>query len=258
MIRFIFFIIININVLANTNTYNITLPKISDEIKAITKQNIDNLNKARIDALQIKKPQIELNFESKIQDITNTTKQNVYKQQKGINQLLNKTVHNPKWKLQQKNLVNNLSSQNNADNKNNLSGDRLYFFISSSIPKNKVRKYIRQLSKYPQSQVLLRGFIGGAKKIKPTIAYIKSIIRKDESCLDATCPNYNVAVNIDPVLFRRYDITQVPALVYVDNISGANYCSEGNQSLVNVSGVKKFTGTAPLKYMLRELGVDND
>jgi hypothetical protein len=53
-------------------------------------------------------------------------------------------------------------------------------------------------------------------------------------------PMNKTKFNIDPVLFQRYQITQVPTLVYVDDISGGGYCSEGNTKIVNTKGVHKF------------------
>ena len=157
-----------------------------------------------------------------------------------------------------KNNINNFfgvepSSENQNNKDNILFGQRLYLFVSSSIPQQKMREYARQLSKYPNSQMILRGFIGGAKKIQPTLEYIRSIITKNPDCIDSKCQVYKTIINIDPVLFARYAVSRVPTLVYVNEISGPSYCSEGNKEIVSSNGVHTFVGQAPLKYMIREL-----
>jgi hypothetical protein len=72
--------------------------------------------------------------------------------------------------------------------------------------------------------MIMRGFIGGGKKMQPTMAYIKSIITKDAHCnRGVACKTYKTKFNIDPVLFQRYQITQVPTLVY-EVASFASFC----------------------------------
>jgi type-F conjugative transfer system pilin assembly protein TrbC len=245
-------------IISNFANAEIVLPEVDISMREKAKQSITN---ARKQAISIKKPIINKAMLKDVGDLVNASKNKEKSQKKTVQNLINNTVNNSVWKQNQAKMLSTIGSKFGIETKDidkQLSGSRLYFFISSSMPKDKVRKYVKKLSKYPQSQILLRGFIGGGKKMRPTMNYIKSIIAKNENCQTYKCPNHKVVVNIDPVLFERYGVDKVPALVGVDNISGDGYCSEGNTDVVSVSGVNKFVGLAPISYMLRELGIDNE
>ncbi|SMN15747.1 hypothetical protein CRYPA_1752 [uncultured Candidatus Thioglobus sp.] len=230
----------------------ITLPEISNEMRELAKQAV---SKSRIEALNIKLPTIDQVTKNKAKQLSQVLEHRAQKNHVAVDELLNKTVRNSAWKFKQSQLIKGLNKTLEVDDqvKPSVSGHRLYLFVSSSIPKTKMRQYAKDLVKYPNAQMVMRGFIGGAKKMQPTMAYIKSIIVKNESCINISCKNYNTKINIDPVLFNRYGINKVPTLVYVDELSGGGYCSEGNTDIVNAQGVHRFTGLAPLKYMIREL-----
>jgi type-F conjugative transfer system pilin assembly protein TrbC len=233
---------------------NITLPEISQDMRDLA--NKTTKSKARINAFNVKKPVISKTLKSSINILIHQAEQKSKSYQDSVKVLLNKTINNKAWKFKQAQLIKGLNKDLGIDNdKQNetVFGHRLYLFVSSSMPKEKMRAYARQLHQYPNAQMLLRGFIGGGKKMRPTMAYIKSMITKHESCNHPNCVTYKANVNIDPVLFQRYNITKVPTLVYVDELSGASYCSEGNTDIVNASGVHKFIGLAPFKYMISEL-----
>jgi len=85
-------------------------------------------------------------------------------------------------------------------------------FISSSIPQDTLKAYAHDISEYNLPvKMILRGFVDGMKHIKPTIKFIRDILTIDENCLD-NCKTYNVSIEIDPELFREYNIKSVPAL----------------------------------------------
>ena len=249
----VLFLLMSINVHAE-----ITQPVISDEIKAFTEQTIKDRSSVRVNAYQLSKPKTTEKIKRGIEAMIEQNKQQQVKHTKSVKQLFDKTINNKAWKAKQAHYLKRFNKELGIKDKSNdenmqVSGHRLYLFVSSSMQKNKMRTYARQLSKYPNAQMLLRGFIGGGKKMQPTMTYIKSIIVKNENCKGVRCATHQANVNIDPVLFQRYQITKVPTLVYVDELTGGNYCSEGNTDVVNASGVHKFTGLAPLKYMIKEL-----
>ena len=69
----------------------------------------------------------------------------------------------------------------------------------------------------PNVVMVLRGFVGGMKRIKPTMEFIGNVLKKDPAC-DVTaekCDGYNVSIQVDPLLFRRFRVEQVPTVVYV-------------------------------------------
>ncbi len=240
---------LSIHLMAN----DIALPEINNDMRSVAKEAISN---ARIEAVNIKKPTINDTLKHKIYGLTKQVQQQSEAHNVSVKNLLDKTVNNKAWVFKQAQLIKGASKDLGVDDETQvetLSGHRLYLFISSSMPKNKVRQYARQLSKYPNTQMVMRGFIGGGRKMQPTMKYIKSIIVKNENCNGVDCKTYTTKINIDPVLFQRYGIDKVPTLVYVDKLSGANYCSEGNADIVHANGVHKFTGLAPIKYMISEL-----
>jgi type-F conjugative transfer system pilin assembly protein TrbC len=96
--------------------------------------------------------------------------------------------------------------------------EKIYLFISSSMPKITLRNYAQDLDKLRDKNIIIvmRGFLGGVKFIKPTLEFIESIHKKSPSCdpINSPCDAYNANIYIDPQAFARYGITNVPAFVY--------------------------------------------
>lgn len=240
--------------LASPVVAEIALPEISKEMRDLVNKSVQS--KARIDAFNVKKPVIDKALKNRVNDLSHQLNKRTKTYQSNVKKLVDQTINNKAWKFKQAQLIKGLNKEldvDNEDNKKTLSGHRLYLFVSSSMPKDKMRTYARQLQKYPNSKMIMRGFIGGSKKMQPTMAYIKSVITKDVACSGIQCKTVKTKFDIDPVLFQRYNISKVPALIYVDELSGASYCSEGNSDIVNAVGVHKFVGLAPLKYMIQVL-----
>lgn len=85
------------------------------------------------------------------------------------------------------------------------SNERIYLFISSSIPKQTLRNYMAQVAKAedPNMVVVMRGFIGGMKYVRPTLEFTHEILKKDSSCeLPRECEIYGVNFEVDPLLFK--------------------------------------------------------
>ncbi len=135
-------------------------------------------------------------------------------------------------------------------------GEKIYVFISSSIPDHVVRRYIGDIDRIgdPNIKIVMRGFVGGIRYIKPTMQYISRLLKKDEDCNPRRdkCEMYNAYVNIDPLLFRRYEIERVPAFVYVSGVKKIGPIrSEGSDKGYKISGrVYKVYGDASLEYIL--------
>ncbi len=241
--------------LSSPVTANIVLPEISQDIQNLANDTVNS--NARIKAFNIQKPVISQALKKQVNNLIKQTNQHIEEHQSRVKKLVDKTINNKAWKFKQTQLIKEMNKEFGIEDENNkskdVSGHRLYLFVSSSIPKNKMRQYARQLVKYPNTQMLMRGFIGGGKKMQPTLQYIKSVVVKNKDCIGVACKIFKTKINIDPVLFQRYKVTKVPTLVYVDELSGGSYCSEGNAEVVNANGVHKFIGLAPLNYMLSEL-----
>lgn len=100
--------------------------------------------------------------------------------------------------------------------------ERIYIFVSSSVPIETLRNYARDLDRLgdPAVFMVLRGFVDGMKRVKPTMDFVGKIITEDANCDIAKnrCRAYRVNIKIDPLLFRKYGITRVPAAVYAPDV----------------------------------------
>ena len=139
-----------------------------------------------------------------------------------------------------------------------LSDERLYLFISSSIPDTVVRRYISDIDRIGDRNivVVMRGFVGGAKYLKPTMKYISGILKKDPECnfMENRCETYRVNFQIDPLLFRRYGIDRVPALVYAREVTTED--ANSSEGLEDNTKVKKFYviyGDASFEYFIERI-----
>ena len=94
--------------------------------------------------------------------------------------------------------------------------ERIYIFVSSSVPKDTLRNYARDLDRLgqPRMSIVMRGFVGGMTKVRPTLEFLRGVLFKDENCDSDKCDVCRAPVLIDPLLFRRYGIEVVPAVVY--------------------------------------------
>jgi len=126
-----------------------------------------------------------------------------------------------------------LSSESIRSDTSNISGNYV-LFISSSIPLNTLRAYAHDISEnnLPVTMIL-KGFVGGMTKMKPTVQFIKSIIQVDDDC-QVDCDTYNVDINIDPELFNGFNIKSVPAFT-------------------DLSGSTRLYGDADVAYLIERM-----
>lgn len=97
------------------------------------------------------------------------------------------------------------------------SDERVYIFISSSVPKETLIEYAQTIDALRlgnQIVMVMRGCIGGCEKIKPTLHYINDIIT-DEGTIKK---GMKAQVWIDPFLFRKYAISKAPVVVYAKGV----------------------------------------
>lgn len=94
--------------------------------------------------------------------------------------------------------------------------ERIYIFVSSSVPKDTLRNYAKDIDRLgqPRMSIVMRGFVGGMTKVRPTLEFLRGVLFKDENCDSDKCEAYRAPVLVDPLLFRRYGIEAVPAIVY--------------------------------------------
>ena len=133
--------------------------------------------------------------------------------------------------------------------------ERIYIFLSSSIPTETLRRYTSAVGALGDRNVrfVMRGFIGGARYVKPTLRFVKDLLLEDPGCdpVKSTCRTYDTAVIIDPVLFEHYHITRVPAFVYA-TVSGLKdpEKSEGLESNITIRAFHTVYGDVNFEYVL--------
>jgi conjugal transfer pilus assembly protein TrbC len=135
--------------------------------------------------------------------------------------------------------------------------ERIYLFISSSVPTGTLRNYMAGIdaAQDPNIIVVMRGFIGGMKYVRPTLEFTHALLKKNTSCnLPEQCELYAVNFEIDPLLFRRYGINRVPAVVYVPDIDVEDPAgSEGLEDNAKVSDYHLFYGDVSLDYAIERI-----
>lgn len=138
------------------------------------------------------------------------------------------------------------SKNNQILNKYLEPNERLYLFISSSIPADTLSRYAQFLDEIfdERAAMILKGCVQGCKYIAPTRDFVRSFLQygtRDNKPL-----LYKVNVMIDPFLFKRYNIDRVPALVFVYGLElDDESLSEGLDSNVKRSQYVTFVGDAP-------------
>ena len=141
--------------------------------------------------------------------------------------------------------------------------ERIYIFVSSSMPMSALRTYAADVAKLSDRrvQMVMRGFIGGMSRIIPTTNFVANVLKKDASCElvgDKQCDMLPVDLLIDPLLFQRYGIEHVPAFVYVKGFeSKAPGGSEGFTANVGKGGeVLSISGDASLIYIVSKFSTE--
>lgn len=144
--------------------------------------------------------------------------------------------------------------------------ERVYVFISSAMPLATIRNYAASVARLGDSNVslVMRGFVDGMKKIQPTFGFIISVLQRDPTCRPQTgnCEMLPAGLVVDPLLFRRYRIDRVPAVVYARGLKAEDAgLSEGDPRNTAVSNHYAAYGDASLEYLLdqirRESGSDS-
>ena len=127
----------------------------------------------------------------------------------------------------------------------------LYIFISSSMPKNTLRAYARDVAALKEKNVMMviRGMIGSPPGIKETARYLKKLIQKDPDC-QRNCKVNKARFAIDPKLFEQYRITEVPAFVYDRNVKAISPDIGRKTENKSNSEFYKLSGDVSLEYAL--------
>ncbi|WP_205743313.1 TrbC family F-type conjugative pilus assembly protein [Geobacter sp. FeAm09] len=133
--------------------------------------------------------------------------------------------------------------------------ERIYLFISSSMPLSTLRNYARGIDRLrdPRVVMVVRGFVDGIQDGTKTMEFFMQIRLKDLGCSGANCATFSTQIDIDPNLYRRFRPASVPALVYVRGVHPVDPdVSEGSPENVPVPSPSSWTmiyGDAALSYL---------
>lgn len=111
---------------------------------------------------------------------------------------------------------------------NNIIGDRLVLFVSSSMPVHVLRNYVNDVYKVG-GVMIFKGTIGGIDSIKPTMVFLRQLMAVDDRCTEANCEMRQVNISIDPERFTHHEIKRVPALIFEKDMKIQAYCREGDK-----------------------------
>lgn len=120
--------------------------------------------------------------------------------------------------------------------------ESVYLFLSSSMPEAVVNRYLIDVSRTGEQRLVpvLFGLPQGLAGKHFNADYFSRVMQDDPGCRDtpkSPCQRLAVPLKVNPALFARYNIDEVPALVY-DN-------GQGSWSI---------HGEAELVYLLKKVG----
>jgi hypothetical protein len=91
------------------------------------------------------------------------------------------------------------------------SGTAFYLLMSSSVPKSVWKSYadfVENAKLEGKVVFVLRGCVGGCTYIKPTLEFLMDILKDGDR-------DRNIGLWIDPFIFRRFGVKEVPCLAMV-------------------------------------------
>ena len=120
--------------------------------------------------------------------------------------------------------------------------ESVYLFFSSSVPEAVVNRYLVDIGRTGEQRIVpvLFGLPQGLEGKRFNADYFNRVMHADPGCRDtpeSPCQRLEIPLRVNPELFTRYNITEVPALVY-DN---------GQYSW-------SMHGEAELAYLLEKIG----
>ena len=130
--------------------------------------------------------------------------------------------------------------------------ERVYLFFSSSVPIMTMQNYMAMIERTQDPNVIMvmRGFVGGMREVRPTLEYLYAILQKDPACkpMQDKCDAYEVNIQIDPLLFRQYTISKAPTVVFA---TGVSIIDNGRDQAAGPAYI--IEGDASLDYLLKRI-----
>ena len=97
--------------------------------------------------------------------------------------------------------------------------ESVYLFLSSSLPETVVNRYLIDINRTGEQRIvpILFGLPQGLAGKRLNADYFSRVMQADPGCRDTTetpCQRLKIPLTVNPELFTRYNINEVPALVY--------------------------------------------
>ena len=134
--------------------------------------------------------------------------------------------------MMNKNLFPKLSKKYQSKDENH---NGLVIFLSSSLSPNLWTQYQNDIMRY-NARAVIRGFIDGS--MKKTIHFMNDI------------KNRKAGIEVDPKLFKKFNITKVPTIILYDQEQCTN-----DECTPNFD---KITGTVGIRYFLEKVEQEGD
>lgn len=142
-------------------------------------------------------------------------------------------------------------TQEELDLQKFIKNNKIYVFMSESVPIDIWHTYGKAIydKKLTNASMVIRGCMGGScTKLKPTAQFIYKVKDYEKGhTIDPT-------MMIDPLLFRKYNITKVPCVVFAENAQVKDTgLSEGIDENFNADKIYKSCGAWSLNWHLKEI-----
>lgn len=99
--------------------------------------------------------------------------------------------------------------------------EKIYLFFSSSVPVETINSYLATIASVGRSSVVpvMFGLVKGLSEVQASGEFFSRITQEDLSCRDQMhpqklCQHFQLEIRVNPLLFNKYGIRQVPTVVY--------------------------------------------
>lgn len=132
-----------------------------------------------------------------------------------------------------------------GDDINIIPKDKVMVFISKSIPLETLRAYARDLEKIG-GVFVMRGMVDGLTKVRPQALFSADVLKLDKDC-KVGCKFRATEILVDPIMFKKYNIRKVPAVVVQSGLDFFDYCHSKDKFAIEKTIVY---GDSSLKYII--------
>jgi len=214
------------------------------EITEENNSSITNMMSTQLKSKNMRNEVLEINTHRKSKTFQKEIKDNenylLYDKQTNWQQ------HLGKYKNRSNKTLENLKAKNSETDMSNNQflnyDEKIFIIISSSMPKHILQNYFQMLQNVNTDVTfVLRGTIGGVKKVMPTLNWIQEVLTK----ADNTRYEYNIM--IEPRIVSKYKIEQVPAVLYIKNYHPSYIEENSNEEFYT------YYGAIDIDYALKKI-----